>query len=280
MTFVINCSVAMLQLRLLRHLASRGPSARSFSQVGSFIPEELRTRKVRKTKPRLSALKSSVSCSDNLTSLQVGEIGTPGTLSNKITDVLSDKAKGKYDFTHKNLPDETIYILDGTAMLYSSYFNSLASRYSNASSASVNSAIEAASPPLAYTGGVLARSLNDRIVAEMTDAEVAAMIAHFSSLQSKRTGAPAQQASAAPESNAGTENLEVVTQQQRDELILRCEPLVVFFTQFAKLVRDLKPKYVAVAFDAGRTTFRNGLFPAYKQQRSAVSWASSFCTVA
>jgi 5'-3' exonuclease len=39
---------------------------------------------------------------------------------------------------------------------------------------------------------------------------------------------------------------------------------------FASVVQIVRPKYMAVAFDAGKLTFRNTLFPNYKQHRTQV----------
>ena len=43
------------------------------------------------------------------------------------------------------------------------------------------------------------------------------------------------------------------------------------FTQMLlKVMKDRAPAHVAVVFDAGKITFRNELFPAYKATRSAM----------
>jgi 5'-3' exonuclease len=43
--------------------------------------------------------------------------------------------------------------------------------------------------------------------------------------------------------------------------------LIATTTLFARLIGALKPKYLAVALDAGRTTFRKHLYPRYKAHR-------------
>lgn len=53
--------------------------------------------------------------------------------------------------------------------------------------------------------------------------------------------------------------------------VVHCGALTVMMLQFARFVRDVKPRYLAVAFDVTRTTFRNDLYPAYKQHRSDIS---------
>ena len=42
-----------------------------------------------------------------------------------------------------------------------------------------------------------------------------------------------------------------------------------FFSMIANLLRDEEPTHVAVAFDAGRTTFRTEVYEAYKGNRDA-----------
>lgn len=48
-----------------------------------------------------------------------------------------------------------------------------------------------------------------------------------------------------------------------------CSALIGLTTTFTRFLREFKPKYIAVAFDSGKT-FRNELFPEYKQQREKV----------
>jgi hypothetical protein len=46
--------------------------------------------------------------------------------------------------------------------------------------------------------------------------------------------------------------------------------LTVMANQFAKFVVDVRPNYLAVALDCGKKTFRNTLFPQYKEGRAEV----------
>lgn len=48
-----------------------------------------------------------------------------------------------------------------------------------------------------------------------------------------------------------------------------CGALTVMAINFARFIRNVKPKYVAVAFDANSNTFRKKLYPLYKAQRDA-----------
>jgi hypothetical protein len=90
-----------------------------------------------------------------------------------------------------NLPHDTLYILDGTAMMYRSYFGKEStSRYRHV---------------MASKGG---------------------KSAHY-----------------------GT--------------------LAAFAASFVRLVKDIRPKYLATAFDTGKT-FRHDMFPSYKQNREKV----------
>ena len=46
-----------------------------------------------------------------------------------------------------------------------------------------------------------------------------------------------------------------------------CGALVVVLYNLAKFIAAFKPKFIAVAFDFGKITFRNDLYPEYKQNR-------------
>jgi hypothetical protein len=53
-----------------------------------------------------------------------------------------------------------------------------------------------------------------------------------------------------------------------------CGALIAYASTFARFVRDFQPKYVVATFDCG-PSFRNELFPSYKQQRPKVSLGES-----
>jgi 5'-3' exonuclease len=50
---------------------------------------------------------------------------------------------------------------------------------------------------------------------------------------------------------------------------IACGALIVMAYNFARFIRNVKPKYIAVAFDANSNTFRKKLYPLYKAQRDA-----------
>jgi 5'-3' exonuclease len=54
-----------------------------------------------------------------------------------------------------------------------------------------------------------------------------------------------------------------------------CGALAAYAHTFARFIRDFKPKYLVVTFDCGKS-FRNDLFPMYKQQRDKVSLCPLF----
>lgn len=161
----------------------------------------------------------------------------------------------KYQFTHETLPEETMYIFDGTAMLFASHFMSSAAIKSKKPAVDTDQG----TPAMVSVPALLSSGLNAKIVASMSDEQIADMLNTFAKLDNENEGT--------------TENLfidKMITADDRAQLQLRCEPLVAMLFQFARLVRDIKPKYVAVAFDAGRQTFRKDLFPSYKMQRKQV----------
>lgn len=112
--------------------------------------------------------------------------------------------KRKYDssvFTVDNLPDETIYIIDGTALLYNAYYS---------------------------------REHRD----EYSDAEFSEpMIQEIMQLYNINEGHRA------------------------------CGALTAMCMIFMRFIRDVQPRYVAVAYDTGNPTFRKDLFPGYKAGR-------------
>lgn len=162
----------------------------------------------------------------------------------------------QYDFTHELLPEETMYIFDGTAMLFASHFTSATVQKQLNGGDDNNST--------AVVQAVLGQHLNAKIVANMSDDQIRDMLTAFDKMDRPNL----------PSLSVGDNNTisdAVITAETRAALQLRCDPLVALLWQFARLVRDIKPKYVAVAFDAGRHTFRKDLYPAYKLQRSEVA---------
>jgi len=110
--------------------------------------------------------------------------------------------------THDQLPAETIYILDGTALLFHAYF----SRQHNDGYKNVYLSKE-------YTTSNGIKSTKDN--------------------------------------------------SNDNENDIACGALTVMAFNFARFIRNVKPKYVAVAFDANSDTFRKKLYPSYKAQRES-----------
>lgn len=175
----------------------------------------------------------------------------------------SPKAGIKYQFTHQSLPEETMYIFDGTAMLFASYFMSAAANANFNATAKGNETVPTPS-------AVLSHDLNARIVSTMSDDQIREMIATFDKMDKIKSTTAPHIDNSMNDSAARVAGAAEVTPEDRASLQLRCEPLVTMLMQFARLVRDIKPKYVAVAFDAGRKTFRKDLYPEYKLQRTQV----------
>lgn len=100
----------------------------------------------------------------------------------------------KFDF--RELPGETLYILDGTSMLYNAYYSR--------------------------------ESSND-----------------FYDVRTKKV------------------------KEDGEEIEIHCGALAAMSMHFARFIRDVKPRYVCAALDASSKTFRNDLYPAYKEQRES-----------
>lgn len=105
-----------------------------------------------------------------------------------------------------NLPDETLYIIDGTSMLFNSYYSQQHAKeykdstFSHEFSSQIGKNIDATFPP--------------------------------------------------------------------SSSLVSCGAINVMLHQFARFIRDVKPRYLIAAFDAGKTTFRHELYDNYKAQRA------------
>ena len=161
----------------------------------------------------------------------------------------------KYSFDPQSLPEETLYIFDGTAMLFHSYFaNGAANNGVNKTTTNNGNIPYDTTTNSSLTGAVLNKELNKKIISSMSDDEIRSMLDCFNGIQGIQQ----------------KDNATNITTIDRESLQLRCEPLVSVLTNFARFIRDIKPKYVAVAFDAGRNTFRRDLYPSYKLHRTEV----------
>lgn len=109
-----------------------------------------------------------------------------------------------FSISHQDLPPETLYIFDGTAMIYQSYFSNEAKNMFSTS-----------------------------LMGDRWRAEIVQELPHLDVSQSSWS----------------------------------CSALVVKAMTFARFIRDIQPKYVAVAYDSPKRSFRNEMFPAYKKQR-------------
>eukprot|EP01038_Epipyxis_sp_PR26KG_P013068 gene13068-17517_t len=116
-----------------------------------------------------------------------------------------------YPFTYTNLPEETIYIIDGTALLHSSYYST---EHKNN-----------------HLDSFFSSNVSSTIIEKLSI-------------------------------NNNKELLSILSSQA-----LRCGALVAMTMHFARFIRDIQPKYVVIAFDFGKKTFRNQIYPEYKQQR-------------
>lgn len=144
----------------------------------------------------------------------------------------------KFSFLASDLPDETIYLIDGTAMLFLSHY----SKEHNSE----------------YKNTLLSETLANNIVSKLNQNQIQKLMDLNNVL----------------DPSFSNDTIEIANSsfvEDKNVLTLKCGALITMIISFARIIRDVKPKYVAVAFDAGRTTFRNELFPSYKQQRKEVT---------
>ena len=118
-----------------------------------------------------------------------------------------------YDFSfgydHETLPDETMYILDGTAMLHRAYY-SRDSRDNHASCTIGPDLVANIMKKLSY---------GDDEISQLMEAS----------------------------------GLNPFEYDDVTDVPIGCGPLIAMTLTFARFIRDVKPKYVAVVFDAVRT---------------------------
>jgi hypothetical protein len=138
-------------------------------------------------------------------------------------------------FTFQDLPDETIYIMDGTSMLHNAYFSR--------------------ERQLDWGSAVLSPAKSAAVIQKLGLAV--------------DSGDGKLDATAASDVAIDEENSPLLIGED-GAMRVRCGTLTAMLMHFSRFVRDVKPKYLAVAFDAGKLTFRNELYEPYKQQRSAV----------
>lgn len=129
--------------------------------------------------------------------------------------------------THRDLPSETLFIFDGTAMLYQCYHGS-----------------EAKST---FQDAIFSESFKDRLLADLPHLVL--------------PSAPELSAAVVEPLTDGSDPYFIDS-----SLPLPCTALSSMMMTFARFVRDLQPSYLAVAFDTGRN-FRCDLMPSYKAHR-------------
>ena len=149
----------------------------------------------------------------------------PRAFSTSLASEAASIAPSSSRYFAKDLPDETFYIFDGTAMLFQAHY----SRESR----------------IAHGESFLSPSLSEELrnLLKIDENEYAL---HMKEMLGD---------SFDPTSEAATTSS------------LHCGALTVMSMNFVRFIRELKPRYLAVAFDAGSTTFRNALYDGYKEDR-------------
>ncbi len=189
----------------------------------------------------------------------------------------------RFPFTYQQVPDETLYIFDGTAMLFGAYFSQehkhgyqdayLSSELSSELCKTLPSAVIAELRTL-YANQT-APTVKTIDFNEGIDEEIGIEIsaADLSVTETSSTHSSLVETVSVSPSLLGTDLIAADTNQS---LAIKCGALTTMVMHFARFIRDVKPKYVAMAFDAGKKTFRNEIFAPYKQQRLTVSTTLRF----
>ena len=146
-------------------------------------------------------------------------------------------------FTHRDLPDETLFIIDGTSMLYTSHF----SRENMAD----------------WRDAYLTPELSANLIQEWS------LLALSEEVETDEWESDEERIVPILYVNKHDDDVDDDRDAVAKVPVVHCGALTTMMLQFARFVRDVKPRYVAVAFDVNGHTFRNDLYPPYKQHRSA-----------
>jgi hypothetical protein len=155
-------------------------------------------------------------------------------LEERIPSISQSAERATYEAPRaRDLPKETLYIFDGTAMLYHAH-------HSRESS-------------FRHADATLTPELSTEICNRL-QLDMKAYIAEKHGLTSKgNSEALGSDLTALCEETLQPPGL------NENSIPLSCGALVGMATRFARFVRDVRPCYVAVAFDAGGKTFRDSM---------------------
>lgn len=205
------------------------------------------------------------------------------------------------EFTYKDLPPETLYVLDGTAMLFHAYFSRESSspdllEHAVFTDAFAQQLLNKLSPSQReawneYARGSTASTAtavnvdvdvdNDKVDTDDTGEEEEDNNGHLgvvsplsdalssSSPSSFSSSLPSSSTSSSTSSSSSPSASSRPSPPPRgDGSSMSCAALTVMALQFARFVREVRPSYVAVTFDVSRASLvRSALLPTYKQQR-------------
>ena len=175
--------------------------------------------------------------------------------------------KKSESFNLQDVPDETLYILDGTAMLFQAHFSR-----ENQNDWQNNEV---------FLHEDLSAKIIEKWSMEMQQCDI-----------DPSTSFLFREGSAVNENMLADYNIffrpKFITQPLIDEEtidtnqvnsdtttedrvpVVGCGALTTMAVQFARFIHDVRPRYLVVAFDAGKKTFRDEKYPAYKQNRKPV----------
>lgn len=153
----------------------------------------------------------------------------------------------KFPFTHQSLPEETMYILDGTAMLYYAHYSK-----ENRDDRSLTS--------------FLSPSLSAQILKKMDEDAVEALTLQqkLQWQESKELGLDLSMSSF----GLRPVHSHTVNEINVEMYKIPCGPLTTMIFHFVRFIRDVNPRYIVMAFDVPREdTFRKKLYENYKKSR-------------
>ena len=173
------------------------------------------------------------------------QTSTSSYTKEKKVNLLRNKQQQGKKISTKDLPHDTLYILDGTSLLFQAYHS--------------REHLDQ------FDKCILSNEFSAKLQKKM-NIDMAAYNEEVLALTSSREsrGASAWGFASVDTNN---DNIDSTSIDNETHSRVYCGALSIMSLKFARFIRDVRPRYFAVAFDTGSKTFRNEIYPEYKGTR-------------